>query len=134
MVVLMVKSTECHWTGFWYLRVLVQSSCPNFTFQTLITRFCVGLGSRHVLFRAGKKDTVLVAVLGVLLHLLQVLLLTLEAPGVVLELRRGVAVAALQPVVEHLRLPQPLQLHVLLQLLEAGRQARDTSGTERKEP
>lgn len=62
--------------------------------------------------------------LGVLLHLLQVLLLTLEAPGVVLELRHAVTVAALQPVVEHLRLPQPLQLHVLLQLQEAGRQRK----------
>lgn len=55
--------------------------------------------------------------LGVLLHLLQVLLLTLEAPGVVFELRHSVTVTALQPVVEHFGLPQPLQLHILLQLV-----------------
>lgn len=59
---------------------------------------------------------------GILLHLLQMLLLTLEAPGVVLELRHGVTVAKLQPVVQHLSLPQPLQLHVPLQLVETGRQ------------
>lgn len=58
--------------------------------------------------------------LGVLLHLLEVLLLTPEAPGVVLELGQRVAVAALQPVVDHLRLPQPLQLHVLLLRVEAA--------------
>lgn len=66
------------------------------------------------------KDTVLVAMLGVLLHLLQVLLLTPEAPRVVLELRQRVAVAALQSVVDHLRLSQPLQLHVLLLHLKTG--------------
>jgi len=57
------------------------------------------------------KDTVLVPLLGVLLHALQVLLVTLEAPGIVL--RDSAALAALQPVVEHLRLLQPLQLHLL---------------------
>lgn len=66
------------------------------------------------------KDTVLVAVLGVVLHLLQVLLLTPEAPGVVLELWQRVAVTALQSVVDHLRLPQPLQLHVLLRRVKTG--------------
>lgn len=56
--------------------------------------------------------------LGVLLHLLQVLLLTLETPGVVFE--HGVTVAAFQSVVEHLSLPQPFQLHILLQLVKTG--------------
>ena len=37
------------------------------------------------------KDTVLIAVLGVLLHSLQVLLVALEAPGVVCDLRNHIA-------------------------------------------
>lgn len=48
----------------------------------------------------GRKDTVLVALLGILLHLLQVLLMALEAPGVVLVL--GPSMAALQAVTVHL--------------------------------
>ena len=48
----------------------------------------------------GRKDTVLVALLGILLHLLQVSLMALEAPGVVLVL--GPGVAALQAVTVHL--------------------------------
>lgn len=67
----------------------------------------------------------MVAVLGVLLHPLQVLLVTLEAPGVVCELRDGVAVAALQTVVEHLGLLQPLQLHVLRELEATGHHKRE---------
>lgn len=43
-------------------------------------------------FNAHGKDTVLVAVLGIFLHSLQVLLVTLETPGVVCELRDSVAV------------------------------------------
>ena len=54
--------------------------------------------------------------LGVVLHPLQLLLVTLEAPGVVPELHR-VAVAQLQRVVEHVCLLQPLHLHVLLELV-----------------
>lgn len=50
----------------------------------------------------------MVAVLGVLLHPLKVLLVALEAPGVVLELGDGIA--PLQGVVEHLGLLQPILL------------------------
>lgn len=64
-----------------------------------------------------RKDTVLVAVFSILLHPLQVLLVTLEAPRVVFELWDSVTVAVLQSVVAHLGLLQPLKLHVLLQLL-----------------
>lgn len=70
------------------------------------------------------KDTVLVAVLGVLLHPLQVLLVTLEAPGVVFEMWDGVAVTVLQDVMQPLGLLQPLQLLVVLQLVGAGRHKR----------
>lgn len=51
----------------------------------------------------------MVAVFCVLLHPLQVLLVALEAPGVVLELRAS-SIAPLQAVVEHLGLLEPLQL------------------------
>ena len=60
------------------------------------------------------KDTVLVAVLCILLHPLEVLLVTLDAPGVVCELRDSVTVTVLQSVVEHFSLLQPVQLHVVL--------------------
>lgn len=46
------------------------------------------------------------------------LLLTPEAPGVVFE--HSVSVAVLQSVVEYLGLPQPLQLYILLLLVETG--------------
>lgn len=62
-----------------------------------------------VMFVAVLKDTVLVAVLCVLLHPLQMLLVALEAPGVVLELRAG-SIAPLQAVVEHISLLEPLLL------------------------
>lgn len=52
----------------------------------------------------------MVAVFRVLLHPLQVLLVALEAPGVVLELRAGSSIAPLQAVVEHLGLLEPLPL------------------------
>ncbi len=68
------------------------------------------------------KDTALVAVLGILLHLLQVVLLPPKAPGVVFELRYGVTVTALQSVAEHLGLSQPLQPHIILQLVNTGPQ------------
>lgn len=58
---------------------------------------------------AALKDTILVAVFCVLLHPLQVLLVALEAPGVVLELRAS-SIAPLQTVVEHLSLLDPLLL------------------------
>jgi len=60
-------------------------------------------------FVAALKDTVLVAVFCVLLHPLQMLLVALEAPGVVLELRAG-SIAPLQTVVEHVGLLEPLLL------------------------
>ncbi len=58
---------------------------------------------------AALKDTVLVAMFCVILHPLQVLLVALEAPGVVFELRAG-SIAHLQAVVEHLGLLEPLTL------------------------
>lgn len=61
----------------------------------------------------------MVAVLCVVLHPLQVLLVTLQAPGVVFDLRGGIAVTALQSVVEALRLLHPLYVQVFLQLLSA---------------
>lgn len=70
------------------------------------------------------KDTVLVAVLGVLLHLLQVLLVTLQAPGVVFERWCSVAAAVLQPVMQPFGLLQRLQLHVVLQLVGTERHKR----------
>lgn len=65
----------------------------------------------------------MVALLGVLLHPLQLLLVTLEAPGVVLELWGCVTVAALQAIVEHLGLLH--SLHVLRLLM-------DTEGCQEK--
>ena len=79
--------------------------------------------SSHTHTRRQLKDTVLVALLSVVLHGLQVLLVTLEAPGVVLG--EGAALAALQPVVEHLRLLQPLQLHLLRPTLDTGTTWKD---------
>lgn len=70
------------------------------------------------------EDTVLVAVLGVLFHPLQVLLMALEAPGVVLQLRRS-SVTPLQAVVEHLSLLEPLQLLLTLQTEHGGERERD---------
>lgn len=70
---------------------------------------CVDVSSPALLFVAALKDTVLVTVFCVLLHPLQVLLVALEAPGVVLELWAG-SIAPLQAVVEHLGLLEPLQL------------------------
>lgn len=49
----------------------------------------------------GVKDTVLVSVFGVLLHPLQMLLVALQTPGVVFDLRCHVSF--LQAVVQHLR-------------------------------
>lgn len=68
------------------------------------------------------KDTVLVAVLCVLLHPLQVLLVTLEAPGVVFELRDPVAL--LQAKVEDVCLLL-LLLH-LIAVVTAHRTSRRT--------
>ena len=48
------------------------------------------------------KDTVLISVLRILFHPLQVLLVTLEAPGIVFDLRDSVTVTVLQSVVKHL--------------------------------
>lgn len=64
-----------------------------------------------------QDEFVLVAVFRVLLHPLQVLLVALEAPGVVLELRAGGSIAPLQVVVEHLGLLEPLPLLLALDTL-----------------
>lgn len=72
------------------------------------------------------EDTVLVAVLRVLLHPLQVLLVALEAPGVVLQLRCS-SVTPLQAVIEHLSLLEPLQFILSLQTVESEREKERVS-------
>lgn len=66
------------------------------------------------------KDTVLVAVLCVLLHPLQVLLVTLQAPGVPFDLRGSVAVTVLQSMVKALHMLDLLHILVFLQLLDTA--------------